>query len=415
MPRFRATEPLLEQLKKHGLEFDQKLSRALEISASRPNIAAEDSGFPDSYLTLALYRINTILTRVIQLAQDRYNVFHEYKLAHPCAPEDVFPSSKLCRVLDKAVQLAQPNKTIGVGHFLRAVVSLSLDEEPLLADGFENQVIHNTFSIETLMWGLGHTAWTPLSSAPELRNILEILGGREPVEDFDYLLTTEGNRLVFRPTSILDAYRMDSGRGVTGSRVALLTHFRDQYAGVTASEILELEDLINNPHVREQDLQKFFESHPHLLRFFDYREFHPQVFLTREDQGPLIPDFILVDPEMQKAMILDLKLPHVKLVVDKPNRVRFSSAVEEARAQLLTYRDWFENSANRAQLKDRFGMEIFRPRLGVIMGTSHELELGTDRQELASRQADVEVVTYDDVLKHAERRLLLVKSALRHP
>lgn len=413
MPAFSPREPLLAQLKKRGFEFDQKLNRALEISASKPDISPEDRGFPDSYLTLALYRLNTILTRVVQLDQNKFNLFHEYKLAPPCKPEQVYPGAKLCRVLDRAVQLAQPRQTIGVGHFLRAVVSLSLDDEPMPADGFENQVIHNTFSIETLLWGLGHTAWTPIPSVPELRSILEILGGREPIEDIDYILTSEENRLVFRPTSVLDAYRMDSGGGKTSTRVALLTHFRDQYAGVTASEILELEDLINNRYVREEDLQRFFELHPHLLRFFDYRQIHPQVYLTREDEGPLIPDFILVDPELQKAMILDLKLPNAKLVVDKPNRRRFSSAVEEARAQLLTYRDWFENATNRSQLRERFGMDIYRPRLGVIIGSSQELQAGNVRQELASRSPDIEVVTYDDVLRHAERRLLLVKSAFR--
>ena len=63
---FEQGEPLLAQLKKHGLEFDQKLMRALEISASQPDIEPEDRGFPDSYLTLALYRLNTTLTRLVR-------------------------------------------------------------------------------------------------------------------------------------------------------------------------------------------------------------------------------------------------------------------------------------------------------------------------------------------------------------
>jgi hypothetical protein len=84
-------KPLLAQLKSHGLEFDQKLSRALEISASQPDIEPEDQGFPDSYLTLALYRLNTILTRLVDLDESRFNIFHEYKLAPKCDPTKVIP------------------------------------------------------------------------------------------------------------------------------------------------------------------------------------------------------------------------------------------------------------------------------------------------------------------------------------
>ena len=409
--RFNAEESLLRQLTKHDFEFDQKLQRALQVSASKPDLYPEDVGFPDSYLTLALYRLNSILTRVVELDESRYNLFHNYKLAPPCRPEDVIPGVRLCRVLDRAADLAEPKRTIGVGHFLRAIVSLTLDEEPEPADGFPGQVLHNTFSAETLLWGLGHTAWTPISDAPEVQHILEALDGREPVEDVQYLMTFESNRIVFRPTSVLDTYLMRNPLGVESTELALLTHFRDQYAGARPSEILELEELINDPRAKEKDLHRFFENHPHFFRMWDYRDVYAHVYLTREDEGPLIPDFILVDPELQKAMVLDLKLPKAKLVVRKPNRVRFASAVHEAGAQLLEYRDWFEDRHNRAKLKKILGMEIFRPRMGVVIGTSQEFRTVVERQHIASRYPKIEVVTYDDIVRHAQRRLLLVKGA----
>jgi len=410
--RFNTEEPLLKQLAKQGLELDQKLQRAFEVSASKPNLAPEDVGFPDSYLTLALYRLNSILTRVLELDESRYNLFHNYQLAPPCPPEEVQPGFRLCGVLDKAAELAEPKKTIGVGHFLKAIVSLTLDEEPDPAHGFPNQVIHNTFSAETLLWGLGYTAWTRLSDAPEVQHLLEALDGREPVEDFQYLMTFERNRIVFRPTSVLNTYQMQTTQGTESTRLALLTHFQDQYAGVTPSEILELEDLINDPRVKENDLQRFFEAHPHLFRMWDYRDVYPHIYLTREDEGPLIPDFILVDPELQEAMLLDLKLPRVQIVVHKPNRERFSAAIDEARAQLLGYRDWFEDSHNRAKLKERLGMEIYRPRMGVIIGTSQDFRSAVQRQKIVSRYPEIKVVTYDDIIKHAQRRLLLIKGAI---
>jgi hypothetical protein len=411
--RFVQGKPLLRQLKEQTLELDQLLRRALEVSASDPNIDPEDEGFPDSYLTLALYRLNTTLTHIVDLDESRYNLFHEYKLAPPCEPEHVIPGFRLAQVMTKAADLAAPGKTIGVGHYLRAIIALSLDEEPEPAWGFPGQVVHNTFSLETLLWGLGYTAWTPVPDAPEVANLLTALEGREPTEDFQYLMTVENGRLVLRPTSALDSYTIVDNSGKHAGGLGLLTHFKDQYAGVRPVEILELEELINNPLVKEPELQRFFEDHPHFFRMWDFRDVYPHVYLTREEEGPLVPDFILVNPEVHRATVIDLKLPSAKVVTRRPNRDRFTATVDEARAQLLEYRDWFEDKHNRQKLKDRFGMEVYRPRIGVVIGANREFRDALQRQKLASRYPDLEIVTYDDVLLHAQRRLLLINSAVR--
>lgn len=180
------------------------------------------------------------------------------------------------------------------------------------------------------------------------------------------------------------------------------------------SEILELEELVNDPRAREAQFQRFFEEHPHLFRVFDHRDVFPHVYLTREEEGPLIPDFLLVNPEAHRATVVDLKLPGARVITSRSNRERFASAVEEARAQLLEYRDWFEDGHNRQRLKDRLGMEVFRPRIGVVIGTNREFRDAVHRQKLASRYPDLEVVTYDDdVLSDAKRRLALIGGALR--
>ena len=404
---------MLAQLKSHGLEFDQKLSRALEVSASHPDIEPEDQGFPDSYLTLALYRLNTTLTRLVDLDEGRFNIFHDYKLAPKCDPTKVVPGERLCLVLTEAARLAEPGKTIGAGHFLRAIAAVTRDhgEEP--AYGFKNQVLHSTFSIETLMWGLGYHAWTPLSEAPKVRDLFSAIEGREPTEDFQYLMAFEEGRIVFRSTSILDPYCVEQEAGIVRPSLAVLTHFKEQYSGVTPSELMELEDLINNPRAREDDIQHFFEKHPQFFRRWDHRDVFPHVFLTREDTGPLIPDFLLVDPEAQRATIVDLKLPQAKLVHRQRNRDRFSAVVTEARAQLLEYRDWFEERGNRERLKERLGVEIYRPHMGVVIGSSSEFRDAFDRQKLMATIPDVEIVTYDDIVTSAQRRLALIRSAGR--
>ena len=410
---FVPRKPLLAQLKKHGFEFDQKLTRALEVSASKPQIESEDSGFPDSYLTLALYRLNTILSRIVELDEKRFNVFHEYKLAPKCEPSKVIPGERLCMVLNEAMKLAEANKTIGVGHYLRAIANISLNYEAESAPGFKNQVLHNTFSIETLMWGLGYNAWTPLSDAPEVRDIFSFIEGHEQTEDISYLMTIENNRIIYRPISTLNPYFIEEKPGFIQPNLALLTHFKEQYGSVTLSELMELEDIINNLKVKESDIQKFFEKHPQFFRQFDYRDIFPHVHLTREDSSTLIPDFILVNPEAQNATIIDLKLPKAKLVCRKNNRDRFSATVMEARAQLLEYQKWFDEKSNRNLIKERLGMEVYKPNLGIVIGSSSEFRDAFDRQKLKSTISDLNIVTYDDIIMNAQKRLMCIKSANR--
>lgn len=410
---FTPRRPLLRQLEDKGVEFDQKLTRALEVSASRPDLTPEDRGFPDSYLTLALYRLNSVLTQIVDLDESRYNLFHEYKLAPPCEPDEVKPGQRLCRVLEKAAELAGTEKTIGSGHFLKAVVSLTLDEDPQPADGFPGLVIHNTFSAETILWGLGLTAWTSVDDSPELKDILAMLDNRSPVDDPNYLLTLEDKRLVFRSTSELGTYSVIRNSTAAPKQSALLTHLREQCGTVAPAELLELEDLINSSRTKESDLQRFFEKYSHFLRLWDFRQVHPQVYLTREDDGPLIPDFVLVDPTVNRATIVDLKLPTSKPIVARRNRERFSSMIEEARAQLLEYSEWFDDRRNRQSVKDRFGLEIYRPRLAMIIGRTIGEQSEFQQQKVRSRISDVDVVTYDEVIERARRRLALIRSASR--
>jgi len=185
---------------------------------------------------------------------------------------------------------------------------------------------------------------------------------------------------------------------------ALLTHFRDRYGLFTCDQLEELEALINDPHVREEALQAFFERNTHFLRRGDYREVYSQPYLCHRDSGYLIPDFILTDRQLGKAAVVELKLPHPKLIRRQNNRERFSAAVLEARAQLLRYRDWFRNEDNRRSLSRLVGMEIYEPRLAVIIGRSSEFRDALDRQCLSADSPDIEVVTYDDIVTFAHRR-----------
>ncbi len=410
---FNHQSPLLHQLEERGLEFDQKLRCALEISASNPELDFEGKGYPDSYLLLALYRMNTALTRHVRLDESRYtNIFHEYRRAPRCAPADVIPSRRCCNLLDAMARYPAEDNTLGVGHFLRALADVSLHESALDVGFYPatgRNVLHPTFAIETLLWGMGHHAWKPHEEATEVCDLLRSFEKLEPVEDIQYVLDLREDRIVFRPTSCLGDFSFSTEAGLVVPTRAILTHFRDQYGGFTEDEIQELEELINNPRARESELQQFFERYPHFFRKWDCRDVFPQVYLDRSDSGPLVPDFILTNPELQKAVILDLKKPFARIVRRQKNRERFSAAVLEAKAQLLEYREWFADPGNRKRLTKSIGMEIYQPYLAVVIGRSSEFRPGIERQKLAASEPQLEVATFDDIAAYADQRRLIIK------
>jgi hypothetical protein len=108
-------------------------------------------------------------------------------------------------------------------------------------------------------------------------------------------------------------------------------------------EEAQLEELINDRAISEHDLQAFFEEHPHLLAGTSYDRVIPHPVLARDQDGPLIPDFMLEPVDRVFAEVLDLKLPRVQVVVGRKNRVRHSAQVTEALAQVREYRSYFED------------------------------------------------------------------------
>ena len=314
----------------------------------------------------------------------------------------------------RAIELAGKSKTITCNHFCRAISDTLLSpwsgpvaNSPPLID-FIGACYNERTGMESLDFA---KVSLMLESMPQSRRVIESLGQVPPEpDDFQYLLCIEKGEIVFRATSVLADFHMRASDGSMIGNRGLLTHLKEKFGLFTPDEIAELEELFRNPKASEKDFQKFFEAHPHFFRRWDYREVYSQVYLTRQDQGPLVPDFILTNPEIQEATIVELKLPKPKLIRRQENRDRFADAVMEARSQLLEYRDWFEDKGNRKKLIGKVNMEIFRPRLAVVIGRSADFRCAIDRQKLAARTSDIDVVTYDDVVACARRRMVSIGS-----
>jgi len=132
----------------------------------------------------------------------------------------------------------------------------------------------------------------------------------------------------FRIASVLDDYVQESAKRNTAAQRACLTHFKGTFGGLLKTR-LELEELLNSGSAREADFQRYLESHITSPQV-DYREVHPMC-IWQHGESHLIPDFILTDRELQRAMILELKKADLRLTRRQPNRDRLTDAVMEAR------------------------------------------------------------------------------------
>ena len=402
--------PLLPQLRRLGIEFDQRMRQAWEMCSCRY--------VTDVKILTALLKIGS---RDLDCLPENWlevvDVGENLRDINPCHPEqaeiaarDNFP------IWIRTLELAATGRTITCHHFCRAI------SETLLTP-WQGPTANGATLIEYLglclneQPGKEHSdfAQAPLvlKSMPRTRKVIEALGHVPPEpDDFQYALCVEKGNIVFRAFSVLGDFAVRSSDGaVTGNR-GLLTHLKKRLGIFTTDEISELEEMIRNPKASEKDFQKYFEAHPHFFRRWDYREVYSQVCLTRNEEGPLIPDFILTNPEIQEATIVELKLPKPKLIRRQQNRDRFADAVMEARSQLLEYRDWFEDKGNREKLIRKVNMEIFRPRLAVVIGRSADFRCAIDRQKLAARTPDIDVVTYDDIVNCARRRMVSIGSCV---
>ena len=406
--------PLLPQLKRLGIEFDQRMQQAWEICAC--------SYVTDVKMLTALLKIGSrgfecLPENWLEVGEDlRRNVFsslNPFPDVNPCHPEQAEIAANVnFPIWTRTIELARTCRTITCHHFCRAI------SEALLTP-WHGPTANGATLIEYLGFclneqpGKEHSdfAQAPLvlKSMLRTRKVIEALGHVPPeADDFQYALCVEKGNIVFRAFSVLGDFAVRSADGtVTGNR-GLLTHLKERLGIFTTDEIAEPEEMIRNPKASEKDFQKFFEAHPHFFRRWDCREVYSQVYLTRDEEGPLVPDFILTNPEVQQATILELKPPKPKLIRHQKNRKRFAECVMEARSQLLEYRDWFEEKENREKLMGRVKMEIFRPRLATVIGRSADFRCAIDRQKLSARTSDIEVVTYDDIVAYAKRRLVSI-------
>jgi hypothetical protein len=310
--------------------------------------------------------------------------------------------------MNRVLEGVTEKNTITTNDFVRALSLQCLESEscarPLSSDAVMGMFTDHgwTDSISSL------NGWTGrISSLNEIPDAIEVFKGlaayTDP-DDFEFILTQEGDHIRSRVVSVVGDYLEGAGRSLYLPRRLLAVTGDNDFGGFTREEIAELSELVDDPMASELEFQRFFERHTHFFRKWDVREVYPQVYLTTST-GALIPDFILTDVETQRAFVVELKLPRPRLVVGEDNRRRFASAIVEARAQLLRYRGWFRQDANRERFYQSTGAMVYEPRLAVIVGRLSSFQTPLEHQMVTADSPDIEVVTYDEMLTYGRRRL----------
>lgn len=175
-----------------------------------------------------------------------------------------------------------------------------------------------------------------------------------------------------------------------------------------AYEVEQFEALINRADTDELELQRFFEENPHFLGDLRMSLPLPHVRLESQSGTLLIPDFILkpIVAYQRDAnwRVIDLKKPGARLLAGPSRHVRLSHDVTQAIAQLRDYGDYFRDPRNTDRVAGVLGHRLRYPELAVLIGRLRECDVEM-LDKAQSRERDVRIVTYDEVLQRQQHLL----------
>lgn len=184
-----------------------------------------------------------------------------------------------------------------------------------------------------------------------------------------------------------------------------------------ADDIIAFEKLLNIRGLKESNIQEFIEEYPHIMRglFPDGARIYPHLSLNRTSKGLLIPDFFVQPFGQEFLEIVDLKLPTKQLVVETKNRNHFSQAVVEGIAQLREYSSYFDDEKNRSNFTksmEKYGafdeFNCYKPMSTLVIGFDENWKNNPSiLREKRTSYSDINVVTYDELIKTCRNRLLI--------
>lgn len=252
----------------------------------------------------------------------------------------------------------------------------------------------------TAVRALRDSGLDPLEFLEKVRNIRPSVFVGPP---FFFILCPQGDRTRVLRVEDMGEFAHGSGRGLQyPARLGLL----DPSISRGLDALMEFEALLNESRTPESEFQDFFERNPEFLLSDDHVAVHPGVLLSGSAEFGLKPDFFLQRRDVPLWDIAELKLPLEKLVRGIPARRGLAAAVRSGMDQLRTYREYFNDSVLAARFRGEFGLDIYHPRLTLVIGRDVSFGSYYERQRLSP--PEVRLLTYDDLVRMAKHRALVL-------
>lgn len=208
----------------------------------------------------------------------------------------------------------------------------------------------------------------------------------------------------------------DSGLEVDSFKICLEPYFKLVQSDLSAYYPLPKDFRIG----RLQQMNRFVEfigdkshSEPEITRLlarddlqfalkmrFSAKEIYPEHLCEwqSEKRAAIKPDFFIVGPDGY-ADIVEFKLPDLggSVVVGSTNRQAFSAVINSYIAQTRVYRDYFDDPNNRAHIKAKYGINVYKPKRHLVVGRRWNFE-SPEWRAIAADFPDLTIHTYDDLI-----------------
>lgn len=117
-----------------------------------------------------------------------------------------------------------------------------------------------------------------------------------------------------------------------------------------------------------------------------------------EDRPAIRPDFFVVKAN-NRVDIVEFKLPNItsNMVVGRPNRETFAAFLQSYISQTRVYANYFDDPNNRKWVKEKYSLDIYKPRRTLIIGRRSDFS-SSEWREIISDYHDVDILTFDDLI-----------------
>lgn len=167
----------------------------------------------------------------------------------------------------------------------------------------------------------------------------------------------------------------------------------------------QLQKLINNPQVKENELQHFFEQNPEFVLDNDFEYSIPQATIVTDDNIVWKADFVLIPKDQVKfAKVLELKLPTESIFLrSNSGHSNFSSKLYKAINQLKDYSEAFNSENVKSLFRHKYKTDIFKPDLQLLFGRRNGITSTKKFQEF-QRYLNIQITDWDTYLSDLKRR-----------